>query len=116
MKRSVIPAKKAIILVLALVFLISCVVTRQIKRAGRYDEAVQSLEYGDYETAIEIFDLLGSFRDSRCLYSYALALRSADSGSHSAAVVARTYIARISEDYKGTLCEQIRQFRAGLYH
>lgn len=101
----------AVTAVLCVLFVAVCLCIRTVNRGGNYNDAVRCLEAGDYETALEIFENLGNYRDVRHLRNYALALRSADSGSASAFILARTYISRISASYDGALCEQIRQFR-----
>lgn len=101
----------AIAAILCVLFVAGCLCIRWVNRGGNYDDAIRCLEAGDYETALEIFERLGNYRDVRQLRNYALALQSADSGSASALILARTYISRISVSYDGALCEQIRQFR-----
>ena len=101
----------AIAALLCVLFVAGCLCIRGVNRGDHYGDAIRCLEAGDYETALEIFENLGNYRDVRPLRNYALALQSADSGSASAFILARTYISRISESYDGALCEQIRQFR-----
>ena len=101
----------AIAEILCVLFVAGCLCIRGVNRGGNYDDAIRCLEAGDYETALEIFERLGNYRDVRQLRNYALALQSADSGSASALILARTYISRNSVSYDGALCEQIRQFR-----
>ncbi len=98
--------------VICVLFIAVCFVIRGINRSSNYSAAVEYLKEGDYTSALEIFENLGSYRDSRQLKNYALALQSADSGGLSAHILARTYISRISESYNGELSEQIREFKA----
>ena len=93
----------AIAAILCVLFVAGCLCIRWVNRGGNYDDAIRCLEAGDYETALEIFERLGNYRDVRQLRNYALALQSADSGSASAFILARTYISRISVSYDGAL-------------
>lgn len=91
------------------VFLAACIGIREINLNASYNEAVECLSAGDYTSALEIFECIGSYRDSRVLKSYATALRYAESAS--GRVLARSYISQISESYRGELCDEIRSFK-----
>lgn len=97
--------------VICAVFLIACLGIREINRRSGYNEAVQYIETGDYESALEIFERLGSYRDTRALKNYAKALCYAEESSASGEILARAYISQISESYRGEFYEEIRSFR-----
>ncbi len=102
-------AGKAALIILAVVLIFTGV--RRISMDARYETAVDSLECGDYQSALETFEALGDYRFSRQLKNYTLALIYSESDIASAKSVARSYISLISEGYRGDLCEDIKAFK-----
>ncbi|MEG2003729.1 MAG: hypothetical protein RR057_03930 [Clostridia bacterium] len=100
--------------VAAVLVLIACFTVRGINHDSNYDKAVQLLDLGEIESAIEIFDALGNYRNSRNLCNYAKAIFYLEQNTAGAEIIAKCYMERVNEAYEGEKDEEIFALRTEL--
>lgn len=100
-----------IITAMCVIFIIGCFAVMGINRAESYDTALELLQNGECEQALERFTRLGDYREARILANYAKAVIYSTHPAGSGYSVAKTYISRIESSYDGEFAKEIAELK-----
>lgn len=80
----------------------------------RYREGLRLTELGSYEAASQVFEGLGSFKQSDYLESYCNAAAIYDSGDYTTYQLSYSRITKIPDSYSGALENEISRLKADI--